>query len=145
MTEEAPLTKLPKYSNAKLIGADFAAEFFPDASVVEVRLTLLEDMWHEIQSLCAENGWSLELGSRIVLANGVNCLKERSAEGTQEARPSYLDLAGQYAVMKFRTFQFMQAAQMLDMKINALRSELDSARKANENLRAELERRGAAA
>jgi hypothetical protein len=39
---------------------------------------------------------------------------------------------------EIKTFQFMQAAQTLDMKLNAMRSELEMLRKINERLRAEL-------
>ena len=43
--------------------------------------------------------------------------------------------------MKFRAYQFMQAAQALDMKLNAARGELDMLRQANQSLREELRRR----
>jgi hypothetical protein len=49
VTDELPLTRLPSYRNTELIGADFAADFFPDAGVVEIHFTLLDDMWREIQ------------------------------------------------------------------------------------------------
>jgi hypothetical protein len=137
---EVPLITLPHYDNAKLIGADFAADFFADAGAVEVRLLLLEEMWRDLQGLCAENDWSLEDGLRVVLANGLAFLRRRSDEGSIEAKRAYLDLSAQYSVMKFRTFQFLQAAQTLDMKLNSTRSELATLRQINEQLRAELQR-----
>ncbi len=136
--DEAPLITLPQYRNVKLIGADFAADFFADTAAVEVRILLLEEMWRDLQSLCVENEWSVEEGLRAVIANGVAYLRRRSDEGSIEAKRAYLDLSGQYSVMKFRTFQFMQAAQTLDMKLNATRSELEMLRQINEQLRAEL-------
>jgi len=139
VAEDLPLTRLPSYRNTELIGADFAAHVFPDAGTVEIRLTLLDDIWREIQSLCTENEWSLEEGLRIIMANGLAWLKEWEEDGTA-ARVRYANLSSQYAVMKFRAFQYLQAAQTLDMKINALRSEGDMLRSANEHLRAELQR-----
>ncbi len=142
MTDEIPLTKLPDYNNAEIIGADFAAHFFPQTGVVEVNLTLLDDLWRDVQALCAENEWSLEEGLRIVFANGLAYLKRRSDEGSIEAKRDYLDLSAQYSVMKFRAFQFMQAAQTLDMKLNGTRSELELLRRANEDLRTKLQQQG---
>jgi hypothetical protein len=141
MSSETPLITLPHYDNVKLIGADFAADFFADAAAVEVRLFLLEEMWRDLQGLCAENEWSLEDGLRVVIANGLAYLRRRSDEGSLEAKRAYLDLAAQYSVMKFRTFQFLQAAQTLDMKLNAARNELEMLRQINGQLRAELQQR----
>jgi hypothetical protein len=141
MKSEAPLITLPHYDNVKLIGADFAADFFADVAAVEVRLPLLEDMWRDLQSLCLENERSLEEGLRKVMADGIAYQRRRSDEGSIEAKRAYLDLSAQYSVMKFRTFQFLQAAQTLDMKLNAARSELDMLRHINEQLRAELQQR----
>jgi hypothetical protein len=142
---ETPLITLPHYDNVKLIGADFAADFFVDAAAVEVRMLLLEEMWRDLQILCAENEWSVEDGLRVVMANGLAYLRRRSDEGSIEAKRAYLDLSAQHSVMKFRTFQFLQAAQTLDMKLNAARSELDMLRQINEQLRTELQQRAAAA
>ena len=139
MTDEAPLITLPHYDNTRLIGADFAADFFADAGAIEARLVVLEELWRDLQALCIENEWSLEEGLRAVIANGSAYLRRRSDEGSIEAKCAYLDLSGQYSVMKFRTFQFMQAAQTLDMKLNAMRSELETLRQINERLRAELQ------
>ncbi len=136
MSEEVPLTALPKYTNAQLIGADFAAQFFSDTQAVELEMTVLDGMWRDIQALCAENDWSLEEGLRIVLANGLAYLQHRMQDDSIEAKRAILDLSGQYAVMKFRAFQFMQAAQTLDMKLNGTRGELELLRRANEDLRA---------
>lgn len=141
MTNDAPLITLPHYANTPLIGADFAADFFADAGAVEVRLVVLDELWRDLQALCAENDWSIEEGLREVIANGVAYLRRRSDEGSIEAKRAYLDLSGQYSVMKFRTFQFMQAAQTLDMKLNAMRSELETLRKVNERLRAEVQQK----
>ena len=140
MTDEVPLTQLPKYHNVTLIGADFAAEFFADTGMVELNLVVLNDHWRDLAALCAENDWSIEDGLRIILANGLAYLRRRSDEGSLEAKQAYLDLSAQFAVMKFRTFQFMQAAQTLDLKLSAARSELNILRQANERLRVELER-----
>ncbi len=43
-----------------------------------------------------------------------------------------------YAVMKFRTFNFMQAAKTFQMKLNACRSEIELLQHANERLRKQL-------
>ncbi len=141
MKSEVPLITLPHYDNVKLIGADFAADFFADVAAVEVRLPVLADMWRDLQNLCLENEWSLEEGLRKVLADGLADQRRRSDEDSIEAKRAYLDLSGQYSVMKFRTFQFIQAAQTLDMKLNAARNELDMLRHINEQLRAELQQR----
>jgi hypothetical protein len=142
MTQEVPPITLPNYTNAQLIGADFAAHFFSDTRAVEVKMLVLDEMWQAIQALCAENDWSLEDGLRTVLANGLAYLRRRSDEGSIEAKRDYLDLSAQYSVMKFRAFQFMQAAQTLDMKLNGTRSELELLRRANEDLRAKLQQYG---
>ncbi len=141
MKSEVPLITLPHYANVELIGADFAADFFADVAAVEVRLPVLADMWRDLQNLCLENEWSLEEGLRKVLADGLAYQRRRSDEDSIEAKRAYLDLSGQYSVMKFRTFQFMQAAQTLDMKLNAARSESDMLRHITEQLRAELQQR----
>jgi hypothetical protein len=141
MSDEGPLTQLPHYQNVKLIGADFAADFFADARTIDIKLTLLEDLWQDLQTLCAENGWSVEEGLRIVLGSGLAYLRRRSDEGSLEAKHAYLDLSAQYTVMKFRTFQFMQAAQVLDMKLNVAQGELAQLRAINERLRAEVNQR----
>ena len=141
MSDEAPLTQLPHYQNVKLIGADFAADFFADTRTIDIKIALLDDFWRELQTLCADNEWSVEEGLRIVLGNGLAYLRRRSDEGSLEAKHAYLDLSAQYTVMKFRTFQFMQAAQVLDMKLNVAQGELAQLRAINEQFRLELERR----
>jgi hypothetical protein len=143
MNDEVPLTTLPEYAHAKLLGADFAADFFPDTHAVEMKLMLLDEQWREIQSVCAENEWSLEEGLRILLANGLAYLQHRMQNDSIETKQTILDISAQYSVMKFRTFQFMQAAQTLDMKLNAAQSELKMLRQINEQLRTELQHRAA--
>lgn len=44
-----------------------------------------------------------------------------------------------YAVMKFRAFNFMQAVKLMEMKLNACRSELEGLRTVNAQLRQRLE------
>ena len=91
---------------------------------------------HELDPAAAS---AVEEGLRIILANGLTSLKQRQSEDERDIRVAYANLASQYSVMKFRAFQYLQAAQILDMKINALRSEREMLRQANESLRTELQ------
>ena len=43
-----------------------------------------------------------------------------------------------YAVMKFRTFNFTQAAQLVEMNLNPCKQEVETLRRANELLRQKL-------
>jgi hypothetical protein len=139
MSDEAPHSTAPRYTNVKLIGANFAVQFFPDTHTVELKIAVLDEMWQDLQALCKENEWNLEEGLRTILANGLAYLHQRMSDDSTDTKETRLDLLAQYSVMKYRAFEFMQAAQSLDWKVNAMRSELELVQRANEDLRARLQ------
>lgn len=52
-----------------------------------------------------------------------------------------MELDGRYAVMKYRTYQFLQDAKTLVMRWNACQMQLDALRVANKELHEKLERK----
>jgi hypothetical protein len=131
----------------------FEAEFFSGGRVERIDLEILSDLWQALQSEFAANAWSLDEGLRYTLAAGLAALRAapvqpapaRAEEAALEIRrlqSERLQLEGQYAVMKFRTYQFMEAAKAFQRKFNAAQAELDGLRRANQLLRERLDGQG---
>jgi hypothetical protein len=129
---------------------DFRREFFPDTERHPLTFDVTSDDWAEIQKIVAENEWEPEDGLRHLLAAGIAyaqgqaqlaTLNHPEADLTAEVRrlqAERMRVESRYAVMKFRTFNFMQAAKTFEMKLNACRTEVQALRRANELLRQKL-------
>lgn len=133
-------------------GAGFEDDFFSGAQIERVELKLLNDFWQELQAEFSTNDWETGEGLRFTLATGLAGLRaERQRQQLQDKpetdvraeieriQAERMQLEGRYAVMKYRTYQFLQDARTLAMKLKACRSQLDASRQANEGLRRQLE------
>jgi len=125
---------------------NFEEDFFSNAHLVHVEVDLLDDLWDEIQSECRANEWPEDEGLRYLLAAGLAAVQaERLRQYPDEAsaiehlQRQRMQTEGRYAVMKYRAYQFMQAAKILEMKLNACRTELEALRRINAQLRAQLD------
>jgi|YNPNPStandDraft_1061719.scaffolds.fasta_scaffold14151_1 regulator of replication initiation timing len=131
---------------------DFERQFFPAAEVVTLTLPLLKESYDEMVALIERNGWELEKGFRILLAQGYayakgEILLQADEETAQRMLQNLLERESTYAVLKFETFHLMRDNQTLEMREAALRnavSGLEQAvsrlRRENETLRAEVQR-----
>jgi len=132
-------------------GGTFEGDFFPDTKVEHLELDILNDMWQDLQAEIAENSWTVDEGLRFILAAGLAELRaERQREQAQHMPEADLmneldriqrqrmQIDGRYAVMKFRTYQFMQDAKTLAIKHNICQTQLENLRQANEVLRNRL-------
>lgn len=130
---------------------DFESEFFPNTEVVHLEVDLLNDLWENMKEEITANEWPEDEGIRYILACGLATLREgrlkEALARSEESRQAMIDrlqqermqLEGRYAVMKYRTFHFMQATKTLQMQLNTCRVQLEGLRKLNEQLKAKLE------
>ena len=136
-------------------GGTFEADFFPDTKVEHLELDILNDMWQDLQAEIAENSWTVDEGLRFILAAGLAVLRAERQREQVKNKPlvdleaeldrlqrQRMQIDGRYAVMKFRTYQFMQDAKTLAIKFNICQTQLENLRNANELLRKQLEEKG---
>jgi hypothetical protein len=132
-------------------GGTFEKDFFPDTKIEHLELNILDDMWQELRAEIEANSWPVDEGLRFILAAGLYAIKtERRNEQTKSLSESDLkaeldriqrermQIEGRYAVMKFRTYQFLQDAKTLATKLNVWQTEVENLRKANELLRKQI-------
>lgn len=109
---------------------------------VHIALDLLEEQWNALRAEFAANQWSEADGLRYVLAAGLRAIQdERAPQESERIQNERMQLEGRYAVMKYRAFQFMQAVQALEWKLNAARMEVDGLRQLNRQLRQQAQER----
>ena len=133
-------------------GGTFESEFFSGTRVEQLELKMLNDQWQELQAEFATNDWEIDEGLRFTLAAGLAALRAERRRHQLEDKPEAdvraeigriqaerMQLGGRYSVMKYRTYQFLQDARTLAMKLKACQSELDGLRQANQGLRRRLE------
>lgn len=138
--------------NAKIPAADFQAEYYP-GGMVQITMQITAEMAEQIKALAAARRWPEADAYVAMLASGIGALKEARArellaDDSQAARDE-LDLLvkqmrqmeTQYAVMKFRTWNFLQAYQASAMSTGALQNRatglalvVDRLREENEQL-----------
>ena len=118
----------------------FQQEFFPRAEKRTVTLDLLSDEWDRLLAFFAENEWEQDDGLRYTLAAGLACLQTEAdsvevglapaglAAEIKRLQRERMEVESRYAVMKYRAFTFMQAAKVLEMKLNACRVEAEALR-----------------
>jgi len=117
--------------NAKIPAADFQAEYYP-GDMVRITMAITAEMAGQIKALAGQKGWPEADAYVAMLASGIGALKEARTrellgEDSEPARDE-LDLLvkqmrqmeTQYAVMKFRTWNFLQAYQASAMSQGAL-------------------------
>jgi len=133
-------------------GGTFEEDFFPDTKVEHVELDILNDVWQDLQAEITLNSWTVDEGLRFILATGLAGLRaERQREQVKNKPLADLEaeldrlqrqrmqIDGRYAVMKFRTYQFMQDAKTLAIKLNICQTQLVNLRQVNEQLRRKLD------
>lgn len=109
----------------ELSSAEFEQQFFADAEKVSLEIEVLKETYDDIQATIERNGWEQDEGPRILLTLGLGYAKGQLViEADEEARADLADrltnLESLAAVMKFRTFNFMQDNQTLEMRMGAL-------------------------
>ena len=143
---------------ARIPAAEFQAEYFP-GGMVRISTDLTAELLQQVTDFAASQGWSDADAFVALLAYGIGAFKEGQARALLEqdtaAAHDELDLLvrdmrameTQYAVMKFRTWNFLQAYQAsalsdgaLRTKAGALGREVDRLRSENGLLRAEIAR-----
>jgi chromosome segregation ATPase len=135
-------------------GGTFEEDFFPDTKIEHLELDILNDAWQDLQAEIAANSWPIDEGLRFILATGLAALRaERQREQVKNKPEADLEaeldrlqrermqIDGRYAVMKFRTYQFMQDARTLAIKLNVCQIQLEGLQQANAQLRARLEQK----
>lgn len=119
--------------NAKIPAADFQAEYYP-GGMVQITMQITAEMADQIKALAVARGWPEADAYVAMLASGIGALKEARARellaDDSAAARDELDLLvkqmrqmeTQYAVMKFRTWNFLQAYQASAMSTGALQN-----------------------
>ncbi len=136
--------------NARIPASDFQAEYYP-GGMVGVTMSITAEMAEQIRALAEQRGWPEADAYVAMLAGGIAALKEARArelmgQEDEDARDE-LDLLvkqmrqmeTQYAVMKFRTWNFLQAYQASAMAQGALENRAKGLSLVVERLRAENE------
>ena len=166
--EESGSQSLLEEINAQIPASDFESEYFP-GGMVQINMRLAAEMIEECQAMAAEQGWPEADALVALLGYGLGCLKEARAkeliECNDEPARDQLDLMlkqmremqTQYAVMKFRTWNYLQAFQSASLSrgaltnqatglqavVHRLRTENEELRREVNGLRAEREKRQA--
>lgn len=115
---------------------DFRRRHFPQTRKHVLSLDVLDEHWRELQRLFEANGWETEEGLRYTLAAGLahlrtppgEPLEQDAAAEIRRLKRERVDVESGYAVMRYRAFQFMQAAQALQIQLGACRAELEGLR-----------------
>jgi hypothetical protein len=142
--------------NAKIPASDFQAEYYP-GGMVGITLSITAEMASQVKALAEQQGWPEADAYVAMLASGIGAMKEARARELlgQDSAPARdaLDLLvkqmrqmeTQYAVMKFRTWNFLQAYQAsamsrgaLENRANGLALVVDRLRAENNELREEV-------
>jgi hypothetical protein len=130
-------------------------EFFPECQAYTLKFNILSDDWQALRALFAENGGTDDDGLRFTQAAGrayieghvrlltmpipatdPSSASQAPADEVNRLQLERMGVESRYVMMKYRAYSFMQAAKTLEMKLNACRSELESLRRAYEQLRA---------
>ena len=149
-TEETGSQGLLDGINAQIPASDFEAEYFP-GGMVQISMKLAAEMIEECQAMAAEQGWPEADALVALLGYGLGCLKEARAkeliERNDEPARDQLDLMlkqmremqTQYAVMKFRTWNYLQAFQSASLSRGALTNQATGLQAVVHRLRADNE------
>ncbi len=131
-------------------GGGVQEELFPGARVIHLEVDVLSDLWDDLRSEFAENDWSEEEGLRHILAAGLAYLRaermrDEVANGAdpeprlEQVLHDWMEMHGRMALLKYRTYQSLQDAKTLALKLNACRQERDALSKTLQNLRDQSE------
>jgi hypothetical protein len=147
-TEESGPQSLLEGINAQIPASDFEAEYFP-GGMVQISMRLAAEMIEECQAVAAEQGWPEADALVALLGYGLGCLKEARAkeliERSDQPARDELDLMlkqmremqTKYAVMKFRTWNYLQAFQSASLSRGALTNQATGLQAVVHRLRAE--------
>jgi hypothetical protein len=125
----------------------FENDFFDGVKLEHLEFDIFSDEWQKLQAEIARNGWSIEEGLRYILAAGLRVIQSQQTWDDIESNKTDLQselkrmqaermqLDGRYAVMKFRAYQFMQAVKILEMKLNAAKTQMEGLLQLNHELR----------
>ncbi|MBN1451623.1 MAG: hypothetical protein JW963_11460 [Anaerolineales bacterium] len=127
---------------------DFRNQFFADTERRTLTLDITSEDWAGLCQVIEENEWEQDEGLRYILAAGRAYIQtaalvtspddlsaDERAGGLQRFQREIVEMRSQFAVMRYRAFYFMQAVQLLEMKLNACESQKNLLRQANERLR----------
>lgn len=126
-------------------------DFFPNTESHTLTFEITSDDWELLQRVIAEHEWERDDGLRYFLAAGLAYVQGQTqlaalghadadlAAEVRRLQGGRMAVESRYAVMKFRAFNFMQAAKILEIKLNGCRSELAALRQANAGLRERLD------
>lgn len=127
---------------------DFRLQFFPKTEPYTLTLEITSEEWAGLHQVIEENGWEQDNGLRYILAAGRAYIQTAALAASpddpstgervndlQRFQREMVEMRSQLAVMKYRAFYFMQAVQLLEMKLNACESQKNLLRQANERLR----------
>jgi len=150
--ENAELSLLDEI-NAQIPASDFQAEYYP-GGLTRITMAITAEMTGQIKALAEVQGWPEADAYVAMLASGIGAFKEAKVrellqEDSEPARDE-LDLLvkqmrqmeTQYAVMKFRSWNFLQAYQASAMSQGALVNRANGLSRVVDRLRAENEELG---
>jgi hypothetical protein len=121
----------------------FEEEFFPNSKVIHLEFDLLSDEWIQLEQEIKQNEWTSGEGIRFFIAAGIRAIhdidQKNLIEGNSNKKGDILDealkerllLESKYAVMRYRAYQYMQTAKILDMKYKSALSQIRNHRKIN--------------
>lgn len=118
-------------------GGDLQEELFPKGRVVHLEADVMNDLWDELRAEFALQEWSEEDGLRHILGAGLAYLRaERIRDevaGGADPEPrleqvlhDWMEMHGRMALLKYRTYQSLQDAKILTLKLKACREERDA-------------------
>jgi hypothetical protein len=131
---------------------DFDTILFAGCEEQAVSFGLLEETYQQAKALIEENGWAETEGLLIIFANGlaflkgekaINAVKAGEADPREEMERItrlYMEIDGQYSVMKFRAYKLSQDKRILELNVTGLRGENVAFRMRNQMFRADEER-----
>jgi uncharacterized protein YaaN involved in tellurite resistance len=111
----------------ELTSTEFEQTFFAEAEKVTVEIEVLKETYDDLLAAIEHNGWEREEGLRTLLTLGLGYAQaERMEQGNAQERAGLrerqMNLESIAAVMKFRAYEFMKDNQILEMRMNALRT-----------------------
>jgi hypothetical protein len=145
---ENPEPSLLDEINASIPASDFQAEYYP-GGMTKITMTITAELAGQVKALAEQRGWPEADAYVAMLASGVGALHEARARALlaeeSETAQDELDLLVkrmrqmeiEYAVMKFRAWDYLQAYQAAAMSQGALVNRADGLSLVVDRLRAE--------
>ncbi len=118
-------------------GGDLEQELFGDARVTHLEVDVVSDLWDDLRAEFKQHEWTEEDGLRHIVAAGLAYLRaERIRDDVaagaepeprlEQVLHDWMEMHGRMALLKYRTYQSIQDAKVLALKLKACREERDA-------------------